>query len=384
MKRRNVRGMTTRFSGLIILLALLLSGCGLGRTAQEVIGRQVSGLLVKNAVVVPSISADRYAYEQLDMETKAVYDQILQCILEHEEKVTVSTNDSEVLGRAYACMLMDYGGLFWISGYQYNTYTSFDTVVGLEFQPNYIYTADETRELQAEVDAVVEEWMAGISLNDDDYEKVKYVFETLIDRVDYCLDSRDNQNILSVFLYGETVCQGYADAAQYLLQNLGISCAVVTGNAEGGNHAWNMVKLDGDYYYMDVTWGNSRYRSGEEEEKKHVNYAYLSTTLEDISKSHRADVPVDLPQSLSREDTYFVREGLYFETFDPGAIGRRIQSTWWEGEDRISIRLADETIHNETLEYFVTDQHIFSYCPGLHSISYLDEKTLGIITFIFP
>lgn len=376
--------MRVRFSGLIMLLALLLSGCGLGRTAQEMVGRQVGSLLVRETGIASSISEDRYAYEQLDAETQVVYDQILQCILSHEEKVTVSTNDSEVLRRAYECILMDYGGLFWISGYQYNTYTSFGAVVGMEFQPHYIYTADETRELQTEVDAVVEEWMAGISLNDDDYEKAKYVFETLIDRVDYRQGSRDNQNILSVFLYGETVCQGYADAAQYLLQNLGISSTVVIGNADGGNHAWNMVRLDGNYYYMDVTWGNSKYHSAEEEEKKHVNYAYLNTTLEDISKSHQADVPVDLPQSGSMEDTYFVREGLYYETFDPGAIGSRIQSAWWEGRDRISIRLADETTHDKTLEYFVTDKHIFSYCPGLSSISYLDGESLGIITFIFP
>ena len=53
-----------------------------------------------------------------------------------------------------------------------------------------------------------------------DYEKALYVFEKLIDEVDYVEDSADNQNIISAFLNHETICQGYAYATQYLLEKL--------------------------------------------------------------------------------------------------------------------------------------------------------------------
>jgi hypothetical protein len=319
----------------------------------------------------------------LDEETKTAYDQILNGILNHADVITLSTKDADVLAKAYDCILIDYGGLFWVSGYQYNTYSSFGNVVGLEFEPNYVYSAEETEELQSQVDTVVEEWLSGISADASDYDKTKFVFETLIESVDYNLDSRDNQNILSVFLYGETVCQGYADAAQYLLERLGVPTAIITGTADGSNHAWNLVQLDGAYYYMDVTWGNSKYHSTDDEEVKTVNYAYLNITSQDIALNHQSNVVVELPESTSMEDTYFVQEGLYFSSFSGKEIGRRIQQSWYAGDSRVSIKLADEDAYREALTYFITNSRIFDYCPTLSSISYLADDKMGIITFIF-
>ncbi len=74
---------------------------------------------------------------------------------------------------------------------------------------------------------------------------------------------RNKIRISSVsFLNKKTVCQGYANATQYLLTLLGIPAVVVTGTAEGDTHAWNLVQLDGAYYFMDTTWGNSSYNNG--------------------------------------------------------------------------------------------------------------------------
>lgn len=51
---------------------------------------------------------------------------------------------------------------------------------------------------------------------------------------------------------GKAVCQGYALAYKYLLNKAGIECHIVT--SETLNHAWNIVKLNGKYYHVDVTW----------------------------------------------------------------------------------------------------------------------------------
>ena len=50
--------------------------------------------------------------------------------------------------------------------------------------------------------------------------------------VEYQMGTEQNQNIISVFLNKKTVCQGYANATQYLLTLLGIPAVVVTGTAE--------------------------------------------------------------------------------------------------------------------------------------------------------
>lgn len=55
-----------------------------------------------------------------------------------------------------------------------------------------------------------------------------------------------------VLVHGSAVCQGYAEAYMDLLGRVGIECIVVT--SEEMNHAWNQVKLDGQWYHVDVTW----------------------------------------------------------------------------------------------------------------------------------
>ena len=55
------------------------------------------------------------------------------------------------------------------------------------------------------------------------------------------------------FLKGKAICQGYAYAYQYLCNRAGLWCHTVSG----GNHCWNIVKLeDGSTYHVDLTWGD--------------------------------------------------------------------------------------------------------------------------------
>lgn len=62
----------------------------------------------------------------------------------------------------------------------------------------------------------------------------------------------ESYNAYGVFVKRIAVCQGYALAYKYLLNRLGIDCYMVTSDAM--NHAWNLIKLDGQYYQVDVTW----------------------------------------------------------------------------------------------------------------------------------
>ena len=152
----------------------------------------------------------------------------------------------------------------------------------MDFSPKYTMDYDKRMELQAQIDASTEELLDGISVTDSDYDKAKYVFEILVQNVDYDSSVDNNQNIISAFLNRATVCQGYACATQYLLKMLGMESVIVTGTANGESHAWNLVKLDGNYYYMDTTWGNSRYLDDASQTAKYVNYNYLAVTSEEI------------------------------------------------------------------------------------------------------
>ncbi|MDE6319573.1 MAG: hypothetical protein K2M22_07690, partial [Lachnospiraceae bacterium] len=62
----------------------------------------------------------------------------------------------------------------------------------------------------------------------------------------------DSFNAYGALVNGTAVCNGYALAYKYLLNQVGIESYMVTSKSM--NHAWNLVKLDGEYYHVDTTW----------------------------------------------------------------------------------------------------------------------------------
>ncbi len=326
-------------------------------------------------------TVENYAYSTLDDTTKKVYDEVLDAILNHKEKAEVSTLDIDILEKAYDAVCADHGGLFWVSGYVYTQYSLGSKMVSMDFSPQYIMDAKEREKTQKQIDAVVGEFLSGISAADTDYDKVKYVFETLIKNVDYSLSAENNQNIISVFLDRTTVCQGYACATQYLLEKTGIQCTIVKGLANGESHAWNLVRLNGKYYYMDTTWGNSRYRDTSSEMEKYVNYSYMALSSEEISKTHMLDTSFPLPECNSMSHNYFVREGLYFTEWEPGVIGPLLAEVWDAGGGDIALKFSSPALYEKTIEYFVKEQHVADYCENISSIYYLTDEEQYVVIF---
>lgn len=101
----------------------------------------------------------------------------------------------------------------------------------------------------------------------------------------YDLTADMNQSAYSALVNGKSVCAGYARAYQYLLQQLGIPCYYCTGYS-GGDHAWNIVKLEDGYYNVDVTWDDAAA----------IRYDYFNKTDADFASTHvRQNLSVYLP-----------------------------------------------------------------------------------------
>ena len=100
-----------------------------------------------------------------------------------------------------------------------------------------------------------------------DYEKEKAVHDWIIRYVEYdpaavehpltLQDPIENhENPLGALLGGGAICYGYSSTFQLFMDALGIPCITVDGAAynEEEAHSWNLVELDGQWYYVDVTW----------------------------------------------------------------------------------------------------------------------------------
>ncbi|MBQ7676885.1 MAG: hypothetical protein IJT32_01505, partial [Lachnospiraceae bacterium] len=348
--------------------------------ATQIVGDTVDSVKLPDPKEIDSVSTDKFVYCQLGVDAQICYDQMLDCILRFEESATLSTTDPDMIEQAFEAIFADYGGLFWADGYSYKTYYRGDNVVGITFSPKYTMTKEERDDYQSQVDATVEAWLSQLPEGAGDYEKAKFVFETLIDRVDYDTQSPNNQNILSVFLGNATVCQGYADATSVLLSQLGIPSTIISGRANNEAHAWNLVVLDGEYYFIDTTWGNSRYTDAATNSVKHVNYAYLNVTSEELLGNHTVLSTFEIPECTATANNYYRHEGLYFDTVDVNAIGQIFAEGYYGGADSSTVKMADPALYMQMKQYFITDGHIADYCSGIRSVTYLESEETNVLT----
>lgn len=145
----------------------------------------------------------------------------------------------------------------------------------------------------------------------DDMEKELAIHDYIVLHTAYDYDHfqnntipGDSYNAYGVLLKGTAVCQGYAEAAQLMLTLAGIDSQIVTGYAGGGGHAWNKVKIDGEYYNLDTTWDDPA-----PDEQGRVIYSYFNVTDEELAKDHEWNAG-QWPAAAGTAYNYFEYKGL--------------------------------------------------------------------------
>lgn len=349
------------------------------------------------AVCFLAEEASRYAYNSLNQAEQIWYRDMEQILGSFGEERRLSQSglaeglDDTDIDRIFQCVLSDHPELFYVEGYSYVKYTRGEKVNAVDFSGTYSVDRETALERREEIDAAVEELMAGISQDASDYEKVKYVYETLIRNTDYDLDAPDNQNIYSVFVRHFSVCQGYAKATQYLLGRLGVECSLVLGTVETGEgHAWNLVKVDGEYYYLDTTWGDVSYRTegtaAPEQDggivMPEINYDYLNVTTEELLRTHSIGGEVPMPLCTARTANYYMQEGAFFTAYDREQMAALFGNAVENGRKDITVKCADGACYEEILAMLIEEQEIFDYLPeGESQIAYAQNEKQLSLTF---
>ena len=317
------------------------------------------------------------ARSALDAETQQTYDEILAACLQYKESVSLTTTNENLLAPAYQAITSDHGELFWVSGYNYTLKTKGDQVTEITFSPKYMFSKEDKELYQGYVDQTVDEYFAKLPDGASDYEKSKYVYEMLVYNVKYNLSAKENQNILSVFLFGESVCNGIASAAQYMLSLLDLPSMIVYGASENEPHAWNLVYLDGAPYFFDATWGITS-----SETVGDCSYAFLNITSRDIEKTHSIDMYINVPECTEVSDNYYVKEGHFFTTFNEASIGDILADSYANGKPG-DIKCATDEVYAQVKQEFVDNQKLADYCRGISSINYVEREEMRTITFMW-
>ena len=125
--------------------------------------------------------------------------------------------------------------------------------VDLDVKLAYDMTTEEAHQISARVERIVQDMPIGLN----DFEKVKYVNDFVVLNTAYNLESAASPYTpYSILFNGEGVCEGYALTTLLLLEASGVETRYISGEVETGLHAWNLVKLDGEWYHLDTTWND--------------------------------------------------------------------------------------------------------------------------------
>ena len=223
-----------------------------------------------------SFDAETYPYyAMLEAEMQQIYSQIYANAMSLTPSFTpVATVSVSQLKTVFEAVYNDHPELFWLdTGYSCKYLRSGRCA---EITLKFNETADALEQARLAFQGAAGNIVAQARGLGSQAEMERYVHDALMGLVEYDVAAPMNQSAYSALVGGRSVCAGYARAFQYIMQELGVPCYYCTGYA-GEDHAWNIVKIDGVYRNVDVTWDDT----------EEPTYNYFNKTDRELAATHR-------------------------------------------------------------------------------------------------
>lgn len=249
----------------------------------------------------------------------------------------------------------------------------------------YSRTNEKIKKHQDAIREIKEQFISKyISQDMTDYEKVLTIHDYIINNSQY--DDNlfttgtvppESYSTYGILALGRGVCEGYAKAMKYLLDGVGIESMIVVGKSNGENHAWNLVKLDDEYYHIDATWDDPVTKDG----SNILRYNFFNLDDEEISKTHSWNKE-DYPSATGKTYNYFIYNGLVINGVDE--LGSKIKNTLLNREAKLLVKINNYNNDNIVLSKLVEEIAYENYkLIKLKSYSYSLDEEYGIASFEF-
>lgn len=214
-----------------------------------------------------------YYYTLLSPGEQLAYERLLTAFQDYSGKAELWELDITVeeTERAFHFVSLDHPEIFWVVWDCRSSFSTEDTGRRRvkEVTVAYHMTAEEAAESRRAIWDVIKPILHELrTLSGEDWDKVKWLHDRIINWADYDYSEggrheklEPNHSIYGVFVNRMAVCEGYAEAMTWLLRRVGVDCITCLG----GEHAWNLIRIDGVYHHFDVTWddlGNDRKENG--------------------------------------------------------------------------------------------------------------------------
>ncbi len=290
----------------------------------------------------------KFYYDKLSTEEQNIYYQMYEGITKKQTKFLVRTAhvpSTKRLVYIYQALYHDTPSFYYLQyldGFSYGK-----CIGGFVMRVTYQYNLETIARYDRQITEIIERFEKKyIQENMTEYQKELAIHDFLVrnitynqDAVNHAKEHPDAHNIIGPLLYRTAVCQGIACAFKLMCDYFRVKCFVVVGNSmyekttESG-HAWNMVKLDGNTYHVDVTWD---LRATGNEIKCSYEYFNLNDFLIQMNHTWNDDV---YPECIKLDYNYYKKYQLYVRSLQeiPEFIKTWIDKGW----DTIVFKFANE------------------------------------------
>ena len=281
---------------------------------------KISGSTVGTQVLTKNEYQNKYLYSQLGENGKIIYEKLY----ENKENLKTGTytiqfgnafydilsqeNGSDKLQEEYQTAIeaftYDNPDVFYIDvtkmyinieTIQKIFSTKYNVYINSAKDPTYLLDGFTSKEQidqsESQVIAVKNQILNQIA-GKNDIEKMRYIHDYLVDTIEYDQKfvEKNIYNIYGALVSKTCVCEGYAKASQYLLNEAGLENIIITGTATNSdgkteNHAWNYVNIDEKWYAIDTTWDDPIIVGGGKLTNT-IRYRYFLKGSSTMNKNH--------------------------------------------------------------------------------------------------
>lgn len=247
----------------------------------------------------------KWAYNKLNSKQQQIYARLFDCAKTVGESIDVSdlgytANEHDLGELDTAFWAFDYDNPQFLelgSGYSYS-YSKSSSGQTLMKTVKISYARPSSQIRQSEFDNTAQKVLANANAQSSDYEKLKYVHDWIVNNTVYTNNDADYiREADGPIVYGKAVCEGYSKAFMYFAQSMGFECVCVAGkgysSGKGEDHMWNLVKLGGQWYNVDVTWDDPVMSNGSQT----LRYNYFLISDSAIGKDHTVGNPFAVPSA---------------------------------------------------------------------------------------
>lgn len=260
-----------------------------------------------------------------------------------------------------------------------------NTIVSSEglcyFEPGYAMTPSEQRMKNNTLDTICDGILSQLPESATEFETELFIHDYIVNNCTYDFEvAETSSTAFSCLSDGLSACEGYSKAAKLLCEKAGLECYTVSGDAvnfdgKTEGHMWNIIKIDGEYYHLDVTWDDPV----TEDEEQTLSHIYMNLSTDEISTDHFGFVHFFDCESTAAN--YFKKTNRLFGKLGTDEVNRLKKVLASSNNGHSEIKFNSEANYKNGVKQLITNGKIYSIASSANQIygTKLNTKSVGYI-----